>query len=62
MLRMGDQVYIEISRKGEFKNKNIILFVLLVIYLNLSSPIEAKVKWTCYYWDFTRLIIAIYFI
>ena len=44
MLKISDQVYIEISRKEEFKNKNIILFILLVIYLNLSSPIEAKVK------------------
>ena len=62
MLKISDQVYIEISQKGEFKNKNIILFILLVIYLNLNSPIKATVKCTCYYWVFTNLIIAIYFI
>ena len=44
MLKISDQVHMEISRKGEFKNKNIILFILLIIYLNLSSPIEVKVK------------------
>ena len=44
MLKISDQVYIEISRKGELKNKSIILFIVLVIYMNLSSLINAKVE------------------